>query len=110
MRNCLPTGANAVLGLAAFTARTCSGDSSTYVPFTSLPGAVLLGSETASVASPAVLVTFAATEVTYSAVTPGMIGPSLAGPSIDSASVKGTVAPTSDVPVGEVLPQATSET
>ena len=57
------TGANALVGLAALVALACSGEASVNVPLTSLPGAFALGSATLSVASPAVLVTVAPTEV-----------------------------------------------
>jgi hypothetical protein len=52
-----------VLGLAAFRAATWTGVASENEPLTSLPGAVALGSETLSVASPPELDTVAETEV-----------------------------------------------
>ena len=51
------SGANADVVLAALVALTCSGCDSANVPLTSLPVAAALGSETDSVALPAVLMT-----------------------------------------------------
>ena len=51
------------------------------------------GSETLSVASPVVLITFAAVCAVYSLATPGVNGPNDALPT-DSDSVAGTVPPT----------------
>ncbi len=60
-----PIGANAPSGLAAFVARACSGWLSENEPLTSRPLATALGSPTLRVALAAVLVTVAATDVSY---------------------------------------------
>ena len=57
------SGAYAGFGLAALTPRTCSGCGRANAPLTRWPGEFVLGSVTASVALPAVLVTSAAAAV-----------------------------------------------
>src|SRR6478752_6884060 len=54
------------------------------------PVFVVLGSETLSVASPAVEITFAVVEALYVRATPGVNGPKAAGVPSDNASVAGT--------------------
>ena len=53
---------------------TCSGSGSANVPFIRWPGSL-----TVSVASSAVLITFAVVEAVYSFVTPGVKAPNVAG-------------------------------
>src|SRR5690349_9342931 len=74
----------------AFDSVTCSGSGSVNAPLARWPG-----SETLSVASPAVEVTVAVVEAVYTWSTPGVNGPKLAGPPSVSDSVAGTVPPTS---------------
>src|SRR3954447_20314222 len=71
---------------------TRNGCASANAPLVSCPG-----SETLSVASPAVLITFAVVVAVYSRATPGTKAPKLAGAPSVSESVAGTVAPTSPV-------------
>src|SRR4051794_23693959 len=68
---------------------TCSGLASENEPLVRWPG-----SETLSVASPAVEVTVALVEAVYSLSAPGVNGPKLAGAPSVSDSVAGTVPPT----------------
>src|SRR3954463_11360015 len=72
---------------------TRKGCASVNAPLVSRPG-----SETLSVASLAVLITFAVVVAVYSRATPGVNAPKLAGAPSVSASVAGTVAPTLPVP------------
>ena len=78
----------------ALEACACSAWASVNVPLTSLPVLVGLGSATDSVASPAVLTTFAVVLASYSRATPGVKAPNVAGAPSVSASVGGTVPPT----------------
>src|SRR4051794_18651468 len=82
------------LGALAVAAFACSDCGRKKEPLTSLPGLLVLGSETERAASPAVEMTFAPTELMYSPATPGMNEPSCAGvePRV-SASVAATVPP-----------------
>src|SRR3954451_9966005 len=72
---------------------TRSGSGSENAPLLRWPGSL-----TESVASPAVEITLAFAEVTYSRSTPGWKAPKLALPSV-RASVAGTVPPTPPLPV-----------
>ena len=78
---------------AAGVSSTCSGCASVNVPLARWPG-----SETLSVADPAVEVTVAVVEAVYSRAMPGMKAPRVTGPGSESASVAGTVPPTAAGP------------
>src|SRR3954451_16763885 len=80
----LETGAFQVLGVIA----TRSGCGRLNVPFIRRPG-----SETDSVASPAVEITFAVELAVYSLATPAVNAPKLAGAPSARRSVAGTVPP-----------------
>ena len=67
------------------------------MPLTRCPVASGLGSETVSVASPAVETTLAVVEAVYSRATPGVNAPKDAGAPSVSASVAGTMPPTGAV-------------
>src|SRR4051812_46289866 len=73
----------------ALESSTRSGSGSENAPLVRWPG-----SETLSVASPAVEVTVAVVEAVYSLSAPGVNGPKLAGEPYVSESVAGTVPPT----------------
>src|SRR5690349_19138801 len=80
-----------------FDSETCSGSSRLNAPLARWPGGATL-----SVASAAVLITFAVVEVEYVLSTPGVNGPNDAGPASESARVAGVEPPT--VPVAVVEP------
>src|SRR5689334_15590160 len=73
-----------------FDSATCSGCASENAPLVMRPG-----SETLSVASPAVEITLAVVDASYVRATPGTNGANDAGAPSVSASVAGTVPPTS---------------
>src|SRR5689334_14295480 len=73
---------------------TRSGSGSENAPLVRWPG-----SETLSVASPAVLMTVALVDAVYSFSMPGVKAPNVAGAPSDSGSVAGTVPPTVPSPV-----------
>src|SRR5688572_1683337 len=80
-----------------------SGCGRANAPFTSRPGWVVLGSETVSVASPAVEMTVAVVDAVYTRGTPGTNAPKPAGGPRVRASVAGTFPP------APVCAQATTE-
>ena len=76
-------------------ALACSGEASANAPLTRWPVALVLGSATVRVASPAVEVTVAVVVAKESLATPGVNAPNdAAGPSV-RLSVAGTEPPTS---------------
>src|SRR5690606_33197051 len=88
-----PTSASAPPVPPGLEADACSADGSENSPLTRWPVAVELGSETVSVPSPAVEITFALVVAVYVCATPGMNGENCAGRPSDSASVAATSPP-----------------
>src|SRR5690349_24412937 len=86
-----------------FDSETCNGSSRLNAPLVRWPGVATL-----SIASAAVLITFAVVDVEYVLSTPGVNGPKDKGPASESASVAGVDPATVPVAVVEASASVTA--